>query len=54
MQNIALLYHENLKDDLKASAYYIALIDRRYPKEEVLNLLKNKWKIPNETIKKRL
>ncbi len=52
IQNIALLYHEKLKDDIKASAYYIALIDLKYTKVEVLNLLKNKWKIPNETIKK--
>ncbi|RXJ93354.1 hypothetical protein CRV00_11265 [Malaciobacter molluscorum] len=52
VKNIGLLYHENLKDDLKASANYITLIDKRYSKEEVLNLLKNKWKIPKETIKK--
>ncbi|PPK60442.1 hypothetical protein B0F89_1211, partial [Malaciobacter marinus] len=34
------------------SAYYITLIDKRYSKEEVLNLLKNKWKIPNDIIQK--
>ena len=46
------MYHENLKDDIKASAYYIALFDIRYSKELVLKLLQEEWKIPNETIKK--
>lgn len=52
IKNIGLLYHESIKNDLKASAYYITLIDKRYSKEEVLNLLKNKWKIPNDIIQK--
>ncbi|WP_404319729.1 tetratricopeptide repeat protein [Malaciobacter canalis] len=52
IKNLGLLYHENLKNDVKASAYYITLIDKRYSKEEVLNLLKNKWKIPNDIIQK--
>ena len=52
LKNLGLIYHNNLKDDVKASAYYIALIDEKYSKDEVLNLLKNKWKLSNETIKK--
>ncbi|WP_419767542.1 hypothetical protein [Arcobacter sp.] len=52
IKNIGLLYHENLNDDVKASAYYIALIDEKYSKDEVLNLLRNKWNLSNETIKK--
>jgi uncharacterized protein len=46
------LYHNNLKDDLKASAYYISLIDIRYSKEVVLKLLQEEWKISNDIIKK--
>ena len=52
IKNIGLLYHDILKDDIKTSAYYIALIDIRYTKELVLKLLQEEWKIPNETIKK--
>ncbi|MGP2658240.1 tetratricopeptide repeat protein [Malaciobacter sp. WC5094] len=50
--NISRLYHHSLKDDLKASAYSIALINNKFTKRSVLNTLQNKWKIPNETIKK--
>ncbi|RWS48378.1 hypothetical protein CKA56_14145 [Arcobacter venerupis] len=46
------MYHNILKDDLKASAYYISLIDIRYSKELVLKLLQEEWKIPNDIIKK--
>jgi uncharacterized protein len=52
IKSLGLLYHNNLNDDVKSSAYYIALIDKKYSKMEVLNLLKNKWKLSNETIKK--
>jgi len=52
LKNIGLLYHNILKDDIKASAYYIALINIRYSKKLVLKLLQKEWKIPNETIKK--
>ena len=49
--NLSRLYHHKLKNDLKASAYAIALIGNKYTKRSVLKLLKE-WKIPNETIKK--
>jgi hypothetical protein len=52
IKNLGLLYHYNLNDDITASAYYLALIDIRYPKERVLNVLKNKWKLSDETIQK--
>ena len=52
LKNIGLLYHNDLKDNIKACAYYIALIDVKYSKERVLNVLKNKWKLSDETIKK--
>jgi hypothetical protein len=50
--NLSRLYHHHLKNDIKASAYAIALIENNYSKSSVLKLLKNKWNIPNETIKK--
>ena len=51
-QNIATFYHEGLKNDIKASAYAIALINKKYTKKSVLKLLQKTWKIPNKTIKK--
>ena len=51
-KNIAIFYHKDLKDNVKASAYAIALINKEYTKSSVIKLLKNEWKIPNETIKK--
>jgi len=51
-QGIAKLYHDKIKDDIKASAYAIAVINTKYTKSSVLDLLKNTWDIPNETIKK--
>ncbi|WP_072680012.1 tetratricopeptide repeat protein [Arcobacter sp. LA11] len=51
-QNIATFYHEGLNDNIKASAYAIAVIDTKYSKSSVLRVLKEEMKIPNETIKK--
>jgi len=51
-QNIATFYHKGMNKDIKASAYAIALINTKYTKGSVLKLLKEEWKIPNETIKK--
>ncbi|RXJ68679.1 hypothetical protein CRV08_06645 [Halarcobacter ebronensis] len=45
-------YHEDLHDDIKASAYAIALIDTKYTKSSVLRLLQDEWQIPNNIIKK--
>lgn len=50
-QNIATFYHEGLNDNIKASAYAIALINTKYTKRSVLTLLQKTWKIPNEIIK---
>ena len=49
--NLSVLYHRALKNELKSSAYAIALIGNKYTERSVLKLLR-KWKIPNETIKK--
>jgi len=50
--NIALFYHEDLHDDIKASAYAIALIGNKYSYQSVMNLLKKDWQIPNDIIQK--
>ncbi|WP_419767549.1 tetratricopeptide repeat protein [Arcobacter sp.] len=51
-KNISSLYHEKLKNDIKASAYAIAVIDTEYTRSSVLRVLKEEMKIPKETIKK--
>ncbi|RXJ99158.1 hypothetical protein CRU98_07280 [Arcobacter sp. CECT 8986] len=51
-KNISSLYHEKLKDDVKASAYAIAVIDTKYTKSSVLRVLKDDMKIPNNIIQK--
>ncbi|QDF27567.1 tetratricopeptide repeat protein [Halarcobacter anaerophilus] len=51
-KNFAIFYHNSFNDDIKASAYAIAVIDTKYTKSSVLKLLQNEMKIPNETIKK--
>ncbi|RXJ67615.1 hypothetical protein CRV08_09605 [Halarcobacter ebronensis] len=50
--NIGRFYFYIMKDNLRASAYAIALIDKEYTKSSVLKVLQKEWKIPNETIKK--
>jgi hypothetical protein len=51
-KNFSIFYHDNLKDNIKASAYAIAVIDTKYSKSSVLRLLKDDWKIPNDIIQK--
>ncbi|RXJ87744.1 tetratricopeptide repeat protein [Arcobacter sp. CECT 8985] len=51
-KHISYFYHDDLKNDIKATAYFIATINTIYDKKSVLNLLQNNWKISNETIKK--
>jgi uncharacterized protein len=51
-QDIAIFYHEDLKDNVKASAYAIAMINTKYTKSSVLGLLKNDWNISDDIIKK--
>lgn len=50
--NIGRFYFHIIKNNLKASAYTIALIDTKYTKSSVLKVLQDEWKIPNEIIKK--
>ncbi|WP_419767547.1 tetratricopeptide repeat protein [Arcobacter sp.] len=50
--NIGRFYFYTIKNNLKASAYTIALIDTKYTRSSVLKVLQDEWKIPKETIKK--
>ena len=50
--NISLLYHDIKKDNLTASAYYIATIDKSYSKKQILDFLRDDWKIDETTLKK--
>ncbi|PCI25948.1 MAG: hypothetical protein COB67_10460 [SAR324 cluster bacterium] len=50
--NISLIYHDIRKDNLTASAYYLATIEKSYTKKQILDFLKNDWKIDEATIKK--
>ncbi|WP_044419204.1 tetratricopeptide repeat protein [Halarcobacter anaerophilus] len=51
-KNFSIFYHDDLKDNIKASAYAIAVIDTKYSKSSVLRLLKDDWQIPNDIIQK--
>lgn len=53
IKNLGLLYHEILKNDIKASAYFLNLIAyKEFKKEETLKYLKERWNLSNKTIKK--
>ncbi len=52
LKNLSILYYHHFKDNKKAVKYYIALTDKRYPKEKIIRFFKTKWKIDDETIKK--
>lgn len=51
-KHMSYFYYEDLKDNIKASAYAIAVIDTKYSKSSVLRLLKDDWQIPNDIIQK--
>lgn len=51
-RNLSNLYYDNLNDNIKASAYAIALIETKFSKTSVLRVLQEEMKIPIETIKK--
>lgn len=50
-KNLGLLYHDQ-KDDLNSAVYMIGMIGHPYTKERVLGLLRDDWKIDEETITK--
>ncbi len=51
-KNLSTLYNEQFNDNLRASAYAIAVINTKYSKSSVLRVLKEEMNISNETIKK--
>ena len=50
--NLGRLYHNTLKEDVSASQYCLAVIDKPYTKESIVTFLKNKWHISETDIKK--
>ncbi|WP_428739769.1 tetratricopeptide repeat protein [Sulfurimonas sp.] len=52
LKNLGRLYYHQLKDNINASQYYLAMIGNPYKKERIINFLKNKWKISETDIKK--
>lgn len=50
--NIALIYHDIKKEDLTACAYCLATIDKDHTKKEVLDFLRDDWKIDETTLQK--
>lgn len=49
-KNLALCNRDNGKK-IEGAAWYIALIDLKYPKQKVLRYLKTKWKLTDEELK---
>jgi hypothetical protein len=49
---LSYLYYSKLNDNVKSSAYAIALIGTKYSYRSVLKILQDERKIPNEIIKK--
>ena len=53
IKGISDLYIKHTNNDIKASSYLINLLAyKNYQKHEILNRLKNEWKLSDETIKK--
>jgi TPR repeat protein len=51
INNLGILYHEQ-GDNVRAAAYYLAWIAYGEPKNDILNFLKNDWKLDRETLQK--
>ena len=52
IKGISWLYHQNLNDDIRASAYMINLVEYDETKDKIISFLKEKWNLSDETIKK--
>lgn len=52
IKNLARYYKLEKDDNIMGGAYFLALIDIKYPKQKVLSYLKTKWNLTNEEIKK--
>lgn len=51
IKDLAHIAHEN-SNNIEAGAYFIALINVKYPKAKVLKFLKTKWNLTDEEIQK--
>ena len=51
INNLGILYHEQ-GDNVRAAAYYLAWIAYGEPKNDILNFLKNDWKLDRDTLQK--
>ena len=49
--NLGNVYHEQ-SDDIRAAAYFLALIAYDEPKADIFDFLQNDWKINQETLQK--
>jgi len=52
IKNLARYYNLEKHDKVLGGAYFIALIDIKYPKQKVLTYLKTKWKLTDGELKK--
>lgn len=52
IKNLARYYKLEKDDNIMGGAYFLALIDIKYPKQKVLSYLKTKWNLTDEEIKK--
>jgi len=50
IKNLARYYNLEKHDKVLGGAYFIALIDIKYPKQKVLNYLKTKWKLTDKEL----
>jgi TPR repeat protein len=51
VNNLGVYYHKN-GDSISAGAYFIALIAYGEPKNDILDFLKNDWKLDRATLQK--
>jgi len=52
IKNLARYYKLEKNDNVLGGAYFLALIDLKYPRKKVLSYLKSKWNLTDEEIKK--
>jgi len=52
IKNLARYYKFDKNDNVTGGAYFIALIDLKYPKQKVITYLKTKWNLTDEELKK--
>ena len=51
IKNLARYYKLDKNDNITGGAYFLALIDLKYPKQKVITYLKTKWKLTDKELK---